>query len=381
MSERTTQSPTCCSLAQAKGCSIAVSSKNTIFKRASLTIPAGASHAGVVFLFLVIITLLSSCSNKPPEDCRKTLLHNYQDFTDSVISLPSIPFDWIPSVFSRWKGLESDLLEVIGKDTLEEEQNMIALSIMSRYGEQTLNKIFMSIDCRLHDYSDLLSLQKDIACRTVMIDRKYFSEAEHFYDSLGNVGTRPDGVMKDTEPEYLSFLETSLSSDFMDWNDVEAFLCTEDRCYLGYLQDLQDHSMKMTATIIETTEKLSSRFLESAKDGNYSSERLVAYMTVRTSRRQILCARQELTNIETRKAKRIDNASMSISGIIAPFLHFNPVLIASRNQLQIEQLREIGTRIPDAFDKLESQGFILISHPDSLPNRIAKDYIAFMMNN
>ena len=34
----------------------------------------------------------------------------------------------------------------------------------------------------------------------------------------------------------------------------------------------------------------------------------------------------------------------------------------------------------NAFNKLESQGFILISHPDSLPNRIAKDYISFMMN-
>jgi hypothetical protein len=46
----------------------------------------------------------------------------------------------------------------------------------------------------------------------------------------------------------------------------------------------------------------------------------------------------------------------------------------------MNELRDIGSRIPDAFNKLESRGFILISHPDSLPNRIAKDYISFMMN-
>ena len=380
MSERTTQSPTRCSFAQSKGCIVATPSYNNTHKRSSFTIPAGASPAGVVFLFLVVITLLSSCSNKQYEENRETLLHNCKDFSDSINSLPTIPFDRIPSVFTRWKNLETRLLEVIERDTLEEEQNMIALSIMSRYGDQTLNKIFESIDYRLHDFTDLLTLERDIACRLVKIDRKYFSDAEHFYDSLGNIGPLPDNDMKYTEQEYLSFLESSLSSEFKGWNDVEEFLSTEDRCYTGYLQNPKNHSQKMTATIIEMTERLASRLMESAQEGKFSSERLVAYMTVRTSRRQILCARQELTYMGNGKADRIDNASMSISGIIAPFLHFNPLLIASRNQRQMDELRKIGSRIPDAFYKLESRGFILISHPDCLPNRIAKDYISFMMN-
>ena len=380
MSERTTQFPTRCSFAQSKGCIMAAPSYNNTYKRSSFTIPAGIIPAGVVFLFLVVITLLSSCANKPHEENRETLLHNCKDFSDSINSLPTIPFDRIPSVFTRWKNLETRLLEVIERDTLEEEQNMIALSIMSRYGNQTLNKIFESIDYRLHDLTDLLTLERDIACRLVKIDKKYFSDAEHFYDSLGNVSPLPVGNMKNTEDEYQLFLESSLSSEFKDWDDVEEVLSTEDRCYTGYLQNLKNHSQKMTANIIEMTERLASRLMESAQEGKFSSERLVAYMTVRTSRRQILCARQELAYIENGKVDRIGNASMSISGIIAPFLHFNPLLIASRNQCQMDELRDIGSRIADAFNKLESQGFILISHPDSLPNRIAKDYISFMMN-
>ena len=380
MSDRTTQSPTRCSFAQSKGCIVAAPSYNNTDKRSSFTIPAGIIPAGVVFLFLAVITLLSSCSNKQYEENRETLLHNCKDFSDSINSLPTIPFDRIPSVFTRWKNMETRLLEVIERDTLEEEQNMIALSILSQYGDQTLNKIFESIDYRLHDFTDLLSLERDIACRLVKIDRKYFSDAELFYDSLGNVSPLPVGNMKNTEDEYQLFLESSLSSEFKDWNDVEEFLSTEDRCYNGYLQNLKNHSQKMTATIIEMTETLASRLMGSAQEGKFSSERLVAYMTVRTCRRQILCARHELAYIENGKVDRIGNASMSISGIIAPFLHFNPVLIASRNQCQMDELRDIGSRIADAFNKLESQGFILISHPDSLPNRIAKDYISFMMN-
>lgn len=381
MSDTTPHSPSRCFFAHDKGANPAARSNHSSDKRSLFTITVGAWPAGVVLLCIYIVTLLASCTEKSQEYSRESLLHRYHNFTDSVSSLPAIPFDQIPSVYSRWKDIESNLFQVIGRDTLDKEQNMIALSIMSQYGDKVMDRIFKSIDSRQHDYSDLISLQKAIACRYARIDRMLYSEAEHFYDSISTNEPSPADDIEGSELAYLSFLETSCSCKFNVWSEVEELLRTEDRCYAGYLQNLQAHSQKVTSTIIETTEELTSRILKTAREGAYSPERLVAYMTVRTNRRQMLCARQGLSHIESGNVSHMDDASMSISGIITPFLHFNPVLIASRNQGQIEELGEIGRRIPKAFDKLESQGFILISHPDSLPNRIAKDYITYMLNN
>lgn len=141
-----------------------------------------------------------------------------------------------------------------------------------------------------------------------------------------------------------------------------------------------NHSQTMTGEIIEATERLAERMSEAAITNRIEAKKLLVYMTVRTNMRLIHCAKASMNTTLSVNIQNMKEASFCVSSFMAPFLHFNHNIIASRTPKQNQILATIGSKTSQAFETLESQNLVLISAPDSLPNKILKDYITYVLN-
>lgn len=343
------------------------------------TIPVRLKLAGVVIFFLSLLSFSSCSENK---QTRASLLKDYYSFRDKTSIDKDSPASSIADYVIQWKTLENQLFDFIREDSLAYEENFQTISSMSFIGDSLTRKLNAVVDSRLFTYDDLTEIQTIIAksYAQVHIQSPYVSEAAEFYNRLESE-LPPSYGITDTETEYLDFLIDASTRDYSRWTEVEECLRTEDLLYRGYISYVFEHSQSMALEIIETTHLLVERLSDSASSGKIETEKLLAYMTVRTNSRLIESAKAGINTTLSVPIYDISEASFCVSSYMAPFIHFHPNIIASRTERQKQLLRDIGHKIPDAFKTLESKDYILINAPDSLPNRILKDYVTFVLNN
>ena len=341
------------------------------------TIPVSVKLAGVVFLFVPFS--LISCSDKRSPS-HSELLKEYSTMrSDSRLTQTSSPSDLAEFVI-RWKDKENQLFDLIREDSLAYEENYHTLTSMSFIGDSLSKKLGIIIDNRLYSYDELIEIQKKIATRYALIktDSPYVAEANDFFSKI-QPDLRSKGSVHDIESEYLDFLIDASSHTYHSWNDVKSSLREEDRLFRSYTSIVFEHSQVMASEIIEATHLFLERLSESLEAEDIDSDKLLAYMTVRTNSRLLVSAVAGLNAVEL--TYDMSEASFCVSSFMAPFLHFHPNIIATRTEHQNKILSNIGRKIPEAFETLDSQDFSLINSPDSLPNRILKDYFTYVLNN
>lgn len=341
------------------------------------TIPVSIKLAGVVFLFVCIY--LISCTN---DSCpsRAEMLKEYgMKRSDSRLSSASSPSD-IADFVICWKDLENQLFDLIRDDSLAYEENYKTLTTMSFIGDSISRRLGTIIDSRLFSYDELTEIQKKIASRYTQIkaDSPYIHEAAEFYFTIQSDQTSKDSV-RDIESEYLDFLIEASSHAYTSWNDVLVGLREEDRLFRNYTSMVFEHSQITASEIIEATQMFMERLSESVESDDIDTNRLLAYMTVRSNSRLMTSAVAGLNAVE--QTHDLKEASFCVSSFMAPLLHFHPNIIATRTERQNKILSIIGHKIPDAFKTLETKDFSLINAPDSLPNKILKDYITYVLSN
>lgn len=344
----------------------------------SRMVPA-CTRAGAMFLSLFII-LFSGCTSHKPARTREVILIEYRAFCDSLESLPSIPFHRLPEVIDRWSSLEGELFSRVLADSIHEDENLIIFSTVSVLGNRIQTKVKSSIDDSIHSFSDVASFEFDIAARQYPPSNRFVGEANDFY-SLNLCQTAMVDPPGSELEHYMRFLDEVDDIDITDFDDVKELLYQEDLLYRAYLDNMLDHSYRESYGIISQTEYFSDRLADYAVSHPDDSERLLAYMTVRTIRRQLLCARKGLDCILSGEVKTLEQATSSATCFTALLVHFNPLLLSYRTEEQNREVEGICQDVPKAFNALEERGLIVISHPDSLPNRILKDYVDYLIYN
>lgn len=345
----------------------------------SRAVPVSQKLMGAAFVVLSFFSF-SSCNKQEPHT-RESMLKEYQCFHDSLCALSSIePYD-ISEVVIRWKTLESNLFDLISQDSINYLENFNTVTMMAEYGNNITNALESSIDNHLYSYDDILSIQDQIASHYAQLvaSDQYCQEANTFYESLD--GYESSSISSSAiENEYLDFLSYATERKYDDWSMMTECLRTEDILFRSYLTSMLSHPADIAFEIVNGTEELSDYMADALVSDSLAARRLLAYMTVRTNRRLLCCAQTGLNYSLSNSIGNMQQASLCVSSVIAPYLQFNPDIISLRTTKQRNMLGLIGNKIPNSFVNLESQGFVLISHPDSLPNRIIKDYISYVLN-
>lgn len=363
-----------------RGHALAKALKNSFHKLWDFrTIPVRLRLAGVVFFIVGIVISLSSCAKHP--EPRVVQMESYRAFLDSTSRISKIDPTSLPQIIIRWKHLENSLFDIIRQDSMNYEANYNDITKMALYGDSLTRVISSSIDKQPISYKQLLEIQSKVAqaFADISLADEDVKLATSFYENSG-ITSNPYSSVSDIERDYLGFLEESSIRDFQNWNEIEDCLREENKFFECYIAMIFNHSQTMTGEIIEATERLAERMSEAAISNRIEAKKLLVYMTVRTNMRLIESAKAGMNTTLSVKIKNMKEASFSVSSFMAPFLHFNHNIIASRTPKQNQLLAAIGSKTSQAFESLESQNLVLISSPDSLPNKILKDYITYVLN-
>lgn len=336
-------------------------------------------RAGAMFLSLFIL-LFTGCTSHKHVRTREGILTEYRSFCDSLESLSSIPFHRLPEVIDRWSSLEDELLSCVLSDSVHEDENLIAFSTVSVLGNRIQSKVKASIDESIHTFSDVASFEYDIAARQYPPSNRFVGEANDFYAINLCQSAIVDPPGSELE-HYMRFLDEVADIDITDFDDVKELLYQEDLLYRAYMDNMMAHTYRESYGIISQTEDFSDRLSDYAVNHPDDSERLLAYMTVRTIRRQLLCARKGLDCILSGEVKTLEQATSAATCFTALLVHFNPLLLSYRTEEQNREVKDICRDVPKAFKALEERDLVVISHPDSLPNRILKDYVDYLIYN
>ena len=343
-------------------------------------VPVSAKLMGALFALVLSTFSWSSCKNQEPRT-RESMLKEYEAFQDSLCSLPSLSPDDISQIVIRWKSLESELFNLISNDSVNYQENYNTVYQMAELGNSITEKLESSIDSQLCSYDDILSIQEQIASHYAQLvaSDQYCQEAATFYDGLDNYSVSHHSAQS-IEKEYLDFLTYATEQSYKDWNTLTDCLRTEDILFRSYLSTMLSHPSDIAFEIVNGTEELSEHMADAIGNDSLNSMKLLAYMTVRTNRRLLNCAQTGLNLSLGNSIGNMQEASLCVSSVMAPYLQFNPNIISLRTARQRNALGLIGNEIPNSFHNLETRGFVLISSPDSLPNRIIKDYISYILN-
>lgn len=342
----------------------------------SRTVPPGSLLPGIV---LSASILLASCSTGGQVITRDSLLRDYESFADSVEQIPVLSAGGLPAIVTRWHGIENDLFSLMSEDSLSFDANVVAVTRMSSLGDRVRSRIFRGIDSSLHTYSDLVSLQQKLCLEGRSLSSADAAEACAFFSSLPDVEVWPDASLCETG--YLDFLYREQDHAFRSWEEIETLLQEEDELYQCYLYASDWHPAETAEEIVLATSELMGHVAECLSGHDEESARLLAYMSARTNRRLQLCATQALAVMESGSCSSLEEAVSCISSCMAPFICFSPMLTGLRTEDQLAFLEVLGRRIPGAIALLESRQLHVVNHPDSLPNRIIKDYITYVINN
>ena len=354
--------------------------KNSVHKLWDFrTSPVRSRLAGVVFFIFGIVFSLSSCAKHPAP--RFAQMQSYRAFLDSTSRISKITPESLPQIIIRWKRLENSLFEIIRQDSMNYDTNYDDITKMALYGDSLTRVISSSIDRQQISYKQLLNIQSQIAqsFADISLEDDDVRLATSFYEN-SSITSNTYSSVADIERDYLNFLDESSSRDFQNWNDIEDCLRDEHKFFECYTAMIFNHSQTMTGEIIEATERLAERMSEAAITNRIEAKKLLVYMTVRTNMRLIHCAKASMNTTLSVNIQNMREASFCVSSFMAPFLHFNHNIIASRTPKQNQILATIGSKTSQAFETLESQNLVLISAPDSLPNKILKDYITYVLN-
>lgn len=332
-------------------------------------------------LFCILTSALLACSTRnEPVRTRDTLLPEYHSFSDSLESLSSIPFCQLPAIVDRWFTLEDELYSYILADSLHKDENIIAFSTVSVLGNRIEKKVRSTIDLSLHDFTDVAVFEYELSSRRCHPENRFVCEADEFYDINSCHSAVFDSIGSELSL-YMSFLDEINSYEICDFDIVKDILYQEDLLYRAYMDNMMAHSSCESSAIVRQTEILSDRLSDYVECHPDESDRLLAYMTVRTIRRQLICARRGLDCIFSGEVRTLEQATDAATCFTALLVNFNPLLISCRNEEQNQEVMDICHRIPKAFQVLQDRGLNIISSPDSLPNRILNDYIDYLMYN
>lgn len=342
------------------------------------TVPPGSILQGLV-LFISLFSL-AGCSPGERPVTRDSLLAEYEVFTDSVEKTSELSIGELPAVVTRWHGLEDRLFSLMSDDSVSFDANIIAVTRMSSLGERVKERINRSVDASLHSYDELIQLQQKISLGSTGSAMSGYAAARDFFSSLPCMEVWPGA--SESESGYLDFLYRQQLVSFRTWDQIEEMLREEDELYQYYLYSSDWHPGETTEEIVIATNALMAHvadcLMEREEDSTGS---LLAYMSVRTNRRLLLCASQALASIEGGSCTTLEEAVSCISSCMAPFIYFSPMLLQLRTEEQLSQMKELGRRLPGAFALLESRQLRVVSCPDSLPGRIIKDYVTYVINN
>lgn len=204
------------------------------------------------------------------------------------------------------------------------------------------------------------------------------TDAIHFYESLDYKDFSPDLYPLSG---YILLLDNARQTDYNSWDQVQEFLIEEDSFFQAFLRPICHYDQATAREVIKKTEDVCSHIATCLDNDNSLKEQLYRYMVMRTNRRLILSASYALENVLEDNISSFEEASGALTSIISPFVYFSSSLLSLRTPSQFKELQRIGERLPIAMDKLDTWDYCLVSQPDSLPDKILKDFIAFVMNN
>lgn len=322
--------------------------------------------------------LLAGCSGGDSSPSREKLLAEYVSFADSVGRKTPVPSQDLAQVLLRWHGLERSLFAILETDTTNRDANLSTLAAMSEAGNRVSALLEASADSRVISWQELSDVQKEVS-RHMQGPPGFLSEAQSFYEALP---VSEAGVTaRQSELDYLDFLRRMQDRGYSSWAEIVSMLREEDGLYQDYLASTPGHPASVIEEIVLATNTLMTQVTDCLKGDREKEERLLAYMSARTNRRLLLCAEDALARIENGQCSSLQESASAVSGAMAPFVYFSPLLAATRSRDQEKRLEDIAHRMPAALKGLTAKGLGVTAAPDSLPGRILKDYMSYVINN
>ncbi len=336
--------------------------------------------------FVALLSLfvnLSSCSYRTTDTSisnKSEAFNKYNAFSDSVADNNKIAFEELPQLLCRWKVLEDTLLYFLDKDTLGAHGNVSDIISCAEIGNRIHHLVDHAVDDYKCDYKDLVILQHNFP--TMHLNKKMLhlqQDADIFFQGMDSAFISSVDS-KSAFRNYKAMLLRWQKQEFNNHDILRAFLKEEDYHYRSFLAHLYEYSSQDAATIIQGTEILLSRIFSDADRYSLDGDEVIVFMSVRVNRRLIQNTDVCLSNLTYSPVQNQRQAAMAVSMLLNPYTNFNQLTLGMRTPGQYAQLMDRGEKISLAINSIQGRQFMSDADFDNLPNKLIKEYVAFVMN-
>lgn len=237
------------------------------------------------------------------------------------------------------------------------------------------------VDSRMCDFKDLVTIQHNFP--TLHLNQKMLylqHNAETFFQDMDSA-TISSVNSQSVLHNYKAMLDHWQRKEFKNRDALVSFLRAEDYHYRSFLSHLNEYSSHDMAIIIQSTESLLSQVASDTRRYSLDWAEVVTYMSVRTNRRLIQNADTCLSGLSYSSMQNDRQAAMTLPMLLHPYTNLNQFTLGMRTPGQYAQLMDMGDKISIAINSQQCKQFIPASRFDSLPNKLIKEYIAFVMNH
>lgn len=302
---------------------------------------------------LLAFLVVSSCSSgTEPQDGKSSesgeALTIYRSFLDDVRSAEVNDIAQLTALCSAWLSLR-DSIGGVFHDGLHATWSSVSDELLAVNDSiKTRLAVIVSLfnEYTLTDYMNIR-----LALATIPDKERYhdhITQGDAFFASLDSVGIL-QGDCRNLIEHYVAFLEETKRHGIATQEELEAFLCSEDRYFHSLLVHFSDINLYQSERVSDLTAEVVNAIGATldAHDVPIDSDKVIVYMIMRSSRRLLASAWQCAENMRSGNIRYdAERAEAYFWILLQPFLYMDDTAICMLSDEQRVRMLQLSERMP-----------------------------------
>lgn len=302
---------------------------------------------------LIAFLVVSSCSSgTEPQDAKLSesgeVLTIYRSLLDDVHSAEVDDIAQLTALCSAWLSLRDSIGDVF-HDGLHATWSSVSDELLA-VNDSIKTRLAAIVSSNEYTLTDYLNMRLALA---IMPDkeryRDYIAQGNAFFASLDSVGIL-QGDCRNLIEHYVAFLEETKRHGIVTQEELEAFLCSEDRYFRSLLVHFSDMNLYQSERVSDLTAEVVNAIGATldAHDVLFDSDKALVYMIMRSSRRLLANAWQCAENMRSGNIHyEAERAEAYFWILLQPFLYMDDTAICMLSDEQIARMLQLSERMPE----------------------------------
>lgn len=307
---------------------------------------------------LIASLVVSSCSSgTEPQDTKSSesgeALTIYRSFLDDVHCVEVDDIAQLTALCSAWLSLR-DSIGGVFHDGLHAAWSSVSDELLA-VNDSIKTRLAAIVSSNEYTLTDYLNMRLALA---TIPDKERFhdhiAQGNAFFSSLDSVGILQDDCRNLIE-HYVAFLEETKRHGIVTQEELEAFLCSEDRYSRSLLVYFSDMNLYQSERVSDLTAEVVNAIGATldAPDVPFDSDKALVYMIMRSSRRLLANAWQCAENMRSGDIRYdAERAEAYFWILLQPFLYMDDTAICMLSDEQRIRMLQLSERMPELLAPL-----------------------------